>query len=400
MNQFAVVADQFGNILCNVGYVIDTTAATTQYVELGSQEQIVIANEFNNQLRPVTGSVLKFLGGSGDSFELTGTLTDSAPLGMYARSEESVWQYGQFTLTGDPATGADLADADDVVATITGAYTGFPDGTYTLTTYGKDTYNGGTAGTIDGEQEAIATAQVPGFISATIGAGTEIVPNLGTVSDGEYELSNPAGSKIAWSGTDWELLDEFGVVMDTGPSTQYDPSFDYEYDPGTGIIVIMVRSYSVKSTSIVDYAPTTIPSGSYSNTDWCEWTSDDDPDFVITVNVDGTADISDATDIIAERTDEILLQSQGVYRSTTYGADTYNLGAPFIMTIGFIPAMPLSLWVWVEIALSSGAFSGASGPFVGASLPANSATKKVIPIYNTNGTGEAKQFTFGPVIWT
>lgn len=396
MNQLAIIADPFGNVICRNAYVLDITAATTTAHTIGGDVPPFI-NAGSGASNNVDGT---FLGGSGDSFEFTGTLDDPAPLGIYARTEENIWQFRQFTLTGDPATGAELSDEDDIVATITGAYTGFPDGTYTLTTYGEDTYNAGNAGTIDGEQEVIATTVAPFYISATIGAGTEIVPNIGTAADGEYELSNPAGSKIAWSGTAWELLDEFGVVMDTGPSTQYDPSFDYEYDPGTGIITIEVRKYSVKSISTVDFAPATVQSGNYTRTDWCEWTSDDDPDFTITVNVDGTADISDATDIIATRSNEVFLLSQGVYNSTTYGADTYNDGAPFVVTIGYVPAMPLTLWVWLEIALNAGAFDGATGPFVGTSLPANSATKKVYPIYYSNGLGEAKQFTFGPIIWT
>lgn len=393
MNQFEVIADAFGNVICNSGYVIDTTSATTQAYELDEYRA--------NIIDPSTGTVrinsAQFLGGSGDSFEFTGTLDDPAPLGIYVRTEENIWQNRQFTLIGDPATGAELSDADDIVATITGAYTGFPDGTYTLTTYGEDTYNAGNAGTIDGEQEPIATAE-PGNISVTAsyGASAETIALTGNTYT--FNVFNPPlGEVLIWTGTDWELQDGYGTTLDTGGTDITDPSGTYDNGIGDTYTVTVVQNVSV---STVDYAPATVQSGNYTRTDWCEWTSDDDPDFTITVNVDGTADISDATDIIATRSNEVFLQSQGVYNSTTYGADTYNDGAPFVVTIGYVPAMPLTLWVWLEIALNAGAFDGATGPFVGTSLPANSATKKVYPIYYSNGLGEAKQFTFGPIIWT
>lgn len=393
MNQFEVIADAFGNVICNSGYVIDTTSATTQAYELGEHS----ANIIDPSTRTVRINSAQFLGGSGDSFEFTGTLDDPSPLGIYVRTEENIWQNRQFTLTGDPSTGAELSDADDIVATITGAYTGFPDGTYTLTTYGEDTYNAGNAGTIDGEQEPIATAE-PGNISVTAsyGASAEIIALTGNTYT--FNVFNPPlGEVLIWTGTDWELQDGYGTTLDTGGTDITDPSGTYDNGIGDTYTVTVVQNVSI---STVDYAPATVQSGNYTRTDWCEWTSDDDPDFTITVNVDGTADISDATDIIATRSNEVFLQSQGVYNSTTYGADTYNDGAPFVVTIGYVPAMPLTLWVWLEIALNAGAFDGATGPFVGTSLPANSATKKVYPIYYSNGLGEAKQFTFGPIIWT
>jgi len=390
MNQLEVIADPFGNVICRNGFVIDTSAATTTAHVIGG-----------DTLGPINSTAIisdgTFLGGSGDSFEFTGTLDDPAPLGIYVRTEENIWQNRQFTLTGDPATGAELSDQDDIVATITGAYTGFPDGTYTLTTYGEDTYNGGNAGTIDGEQEPIATAE-PGNISVTASyaASAETIALTGNTYT--FNVFNPPlGEVLIWTGTDWELQDGYGTTLDTGGTDITDPSGTYDNGIGDTYTVTVVKNVSI---STVDFAPATVQSGNYTRTDWCEWTSDDDPDFTITVNVDGTADISDATDIIATRSNEVFLQSQGVYNSTTYGADTYNDGAPFVVTIGYVPAMPLTLWVWLEIALNAGAFDGATGPFVGTSLPANSATKKVYPIYYSNGLGEAKQFTLGPIIWT
>lgn len=393
MNQLEIIADPFGNVICRNAYVLDITAATTTAHTIGGDVPPFI-NAGSGASNNVDGT---FLGGSGDSFEFTGTLDDPAPLGIYARTEENIWQYRQFTLTGDPATGAELSDADDIVATMTGAYTGFPDGTYTLTTYGEDTYNAGSAGTIDGEQEPIATAE-PGNISVTAsyGASAEIIALTGNTYT--FNVFNPPlGEVLIWTGTDWELQDGYGTTLDTGGTDITDPSGTYDNGIGDTYTVTVVKNVSI---STVDFAPATVQSGNYTRTDWCEWTSDDDPDFTITVNVDGTADISDATDIIATRSNVVFLQSQGVYNSTTYGADTYNDGAPFVVTIGYVPAMPLTLWVWLEIALNAGAFDGATGPFVGTSLPANTATKKIYPIYYSNGLGEAKQFTFGPIIWT
>ena len=41
-----------------------------------------------------------------------------------------------------------MSDGTDIVATIVGAFTVAPTGTWNSTTYGKDTYNGGTVFTL------------------------------------------------------------------------------------------------------------------------------------------------------------------------------------------------------------------------------------------------------------
>ncbi len=400
MKQFEVLADQFGNLWINKGFVIDLTASTSAFVELGAPEASVFQNSIINGLRAVQNDRLMFLGGSGQSLQISGTLADSAPLANYARTDENEWQWRGFTITGDPSTGAELSDDTNVLADISGAYTDFPVGTWTLTTYGENTYNGSAAGTLTVARESVLTSGAPQFVSAffTIDSSTLIIPNSGTLTDGLYIVDSPdAGSMIVWNTGEWEWRDNSANYLDgqgTDPNNPY-----WTYSDGTDDIILSPVQAINPASATVSITSGTAQSGTFAETDWLTWTSNDDSDFTITVNNDGTADFADATNVIAERSAAIERQPQGIYASTTYGADTYNNGAPFTVTVGYTPPNPLSVWVWVEIELLSGAFVSASGPFIGNSLPANSATLEVIPIFYTDGNGLAKQIQDGAIIW-
>lgn len=400
MKQFEVVADQFGNLWINKGYVIDLTAATSAFYELGAPEASVFENSIINGMRRVQNDRIMFLGGSGQSLQISGTLAVETPLANYARTDENEWQWRGFTITGDPATGAELSDGTDVLADISGAYTDFPVGTWTLTAYGETTYNASAAGTLTVAREPFLTSGAPDFVSAffTVDSSTAILENVGTYTDGEYLLDPPnANPKIVWNTGEWEYYDGTGTKVD-GQGT--DPNDPYHtYTDGVDDVILSPVQAINPSSATVSITSGTAQSGNYTETDWLTWTSDDDADFTITVNNDGTADFADATNIIAERTAAIERQPQGVYTSTTYGADTYNDGAPFTVTVGYTPPNPLQFYVWVEIAISGGNFNGASGPFIGASLPANAAHLRVIPFFYSDGNGVAKQIENGPIIW-
>jgi len=399
MKQFQLVVDQFGNLLVNKGFVIDLSSSTSAFYELGATEESVLLNNDNNGTRTIDTDRLFFLGGSGHSMEFTGTLTDSAPLGYYAQEDEFDWAKRNFTIVGTPASGAEMSDGTDIVAEIVGAFTVAPTGTWHSTTYGKDTYNGGTVFTLTATYEGASGGggiYAPAFINAVFEEFTTegTFPNIGSATDGFYQFIAPDYT-LAYNTGMWELRDSGAVLLDTGGSDPSDPSG--VYNDGTYDITITVETN--RSTITTTATSGTVQTGNFVESDWLTWTSEDDADFTVTVNNDGTADISDATDIIASRATELVRQPQGIYQSTTYGADTYNDGAPFLITIGNAPAMPQYGFVWVEIELLSGAFVAATGPFIGASLPANSSTLKVYPIGFSNGSGVVKQIHEGPIIF-
>jgi len=66
--------------------------------------------------------------------------------------------------------------------------------------------------------------------------------------------------------------------------------------------------------------------GVYAWTGWQEWTSADDPTWSIAIDGTGFAELSDGTDVVAERAADAskLYDPSGPYTSTTYGATTYG----------------------------------------------------------------------------
>ena len=76
MKQFELVVDQFGNLLINKGFVIDLSAGTSVFYELGAVEETTLENNTFNGTRTIQTDRLFFLGGSGHSMTFAGTLTD------------------------------------------------------------------------------------------------------------------------------------------------------------------------------------------------------------------------------------------------------------------------------------------------------------------------------------
>jgi len=399
MKQFELVVDQFGNLLVNKGFVIDLSSGTTGFYALGATEETTLRTNALNGTRTIDSDQLYFLGGNGHAMEFTGAIVDSSPLGYYAQEDEFDWSKRNFTIIGTPATGAELSDGTDIVATITGAFTTAPTGTWSSTTYGEDTYNGGTPFTLTATAESGGGGggtYAPAFINVYLEefSTTETASNDGSSTEGNYTFGG--GYVLYYNAGTWELTyGGAGSVVDSGGTDPSDPSGVYV----DGIYDITVTIDTNRSTITTSATSGTVQTGNFIESDWLTWTSEDDADFTVTVNNDGTADLSDATDIIASRSDILIRQPQGVYQSTAYGETTYNDGAPFLFTIGNAPAVPQYAFVWVEIELLSGAFVGATGPFIGSSLPANSATLEVYPIGFSNGSGVVKQIHDGPIIW-
>jgi len=171
-----------------------------------------------------------------------------------------------------------------------------------------------------------------------------------------------------------------------------------EYNGGTAFTLDVISEGSPENTTAeVFFNLGTSQAGTYTSSAWSEWTSDDNPSWKIIVNNDGTAEITDGSVVVAERSISSFRTPEGIYQSTTDGEDDYNEGAPFTATVTFIPRFPLEGYAWVKIKLSSSAFDGVEGPFWSTTLPANSATQEVVPIAYSDGNGSVIQIHEGPI---
>jgi len=155
---------------------------------------------------PLTRSVQPggafFVGGSGENMVLTGTLTGTAaPIGYFQRTGTETWRdnFGNEIIGDDALNTAEIEDGIDVIATYATAYTIAPVGTFTSTTYGEDTYNGGTPFTLDATYENGASASV---------ALVEVF--TGTAQAGSYTETGFA----TWANTGWTIDSSAGEISD------------------------------------------------------------------------------------------------------------------------------------------------------------------------------------------
>jgi len=309
MSQFTVTIDDSGNMQCDGGYVIDLTTGTTEYTVIGGAPQTSLNYQFG--IRYAARGNPIFMGGGGGNVYSDGTLTGTfAPIGWFTRIDVNEWQdrYGNILSRDEFGVGYITIDAD-VIADCSTLGTIAPTGTFSSTTFGEDTYNGGTPFTLT-------------------------------------------------------LTDDGAQVI---------------------------------STSVVTFEAGTAQSGEYELTDWHQWTSVDDADFFLTTNTDGTAQISDATDVIAERAAAFADNPSGTYIATTYGKLTYNDENFFVAEVQLDPVSPQEGYIYVELTLSSGALTGASEPIFAASLPTNTSTREIVPIAYSDGLGSVIQIHEGPI---
>jgi len=401
MNQFSTQVDEQGNLLITPGAVIDATAATTEYHQLGVNFIESIGR--GQGLRKASPYAPFFVGGSGESVEVAATVTTPAiaPIGYFERTGEFEWtdRFGNvLTMLSDYSDG-DISDATDVIATLSAPVSGIDvPWIFNATTYGEDEFNGGTPFDFTANHEVFSGGGInaPNFINAYFdefsSGGT--FPNIGSATDGEYYFPLPDYTLVYNTGA-WELRDSVAALLDTGGSDPSDPTG--VYNDGTYDITVTVQS--VLTTAAITITTGTAQSGNYIESAWNTWTSEDDSNWTLEIQVDTTSEISDGTDIVAIRPAGSARIPSGNYASTTYGANTYNDGAEFTMAIDYETRFPLAGFAYVEIELSAGAFVAASGPFFASTLPANSATLEVVPIAHSNGAGTITPICDGPIIF-
>ena len=91
----------------------------------------------------------------------------------------------------------------------------------------------------------------------------------------------------------------------------------------------------------------------------------------------------------------------GSYESTTYGANKYNAGVPFNVYVQLDQNPSLTLVHYYVLNLTGGgSISSYEGPISAPTLPANTATKKHIPVASFDATANTLlQLWEGPILW-
>ena len=163
------------------------------------------------------------------------------------------------------------------------------------------------------------------------------------------------------------------------------------YEGGGGEISAQVTSY----TLFGDDDPVVFTQSKY---DWQNWT---DPTSTYFVNIDSTglATISDATDVIAERTELLNLDPSGSYVATAYGKTTYNVDEDFNVSMAPINRNPQTLVNYLALDVTGTVLNDVRGPFSDPSLPANTASVKYLPIsISDESTGSVIQLHEGTLV--
>ena len=202
---FSVFTDALGNLYMQAGTVVALNS-TTAYFTVGSQSLAIPFDDPTLKLIQSSQSAGGFFGGAGNNVAAdTAVLGTLVPAGFFIPTAPDSWESGTLTMDFNSGTGAaEISDATNVVATASGM-TLAPSGTFTATTYGRTTYNGGVAFTV-------ATSYEGGNLYP--GRGCTLTAEGTTVQEGTYE-------RTGWQS--WESVD--------------DPSWTLTID-GTGAAVI------------------------------------------------------------------------------------------------------------------------------------------------------------------
>lgn len=230
MTQFLCTVDSNGNILCNGGYVVDLKAATSGiYIVGGTPTSLLTATE---DLRTSTSAAPIFLGGGGGNVQSTGTITATlSPVGWFGQTEIDEWtdSVGNKVVADFGAGTAEIVDpTNTAIATFTGSFTFAPVGTFTATTFGEDTYNGGTAFTLDISYDGVRRTST-----------ANVLVSRGTAQGGEYPLT---GFR-EWTNTTWLLTTNSDGTAQINDGTDDVATREADYSPDSPSGIFFSTAY-------------------------------------------------------------------------------------------------------------------------------------------------------------
>jgi hypothetical protein len=284
--------------------------------------------------------------------------------------------------------------------------------TMTATTYGETTYNSGNPFTFDAEFEGDITGQ-----------SAAVVVDSGTLQEGNY----------SWTG--WQ---EFTSDDNPTISISIDGTGAGEISDGTDVIAARAADASKLYDPGGAYASTAYGAATYGTSenvisgspsagtaisqDWVlfatvgaidtyrgesDWYIEHDTGTGDAILYDGTGNS------VADRLAGSTANINGTYNSTDYAEEVYNAAASFTYAVatnaedvGFSVTVTtrskatMAGYVYVVLEINgSNEADGILGPFFAASMPANTATEKSIPIAYSDGAGNVEQIQVGPIMW-
>ena len=252
MTQFQAYLDACGDLTCADGTLIDISTGDVFRVGSDTFGGGTMMGEAAQHLREAVeapiGTGGTFLGGSGRNLICTGLVpVTSGPLtpqGIWQPERPGFWKIGGFVLEVTGPSAATISDAVDVVAELTTGGTA-PVGDYDSTTYGADTYNGGTPFTLTVAGEPGTPSAIPAALvtisSGTAQSGTYTATDTANYvsdddplwtlllnADGTAELIHD-GTTVAERGTGLGH-DPAGLYSSTEAAASYNPVYDDDLD--------------------------------------------------------------------------------------------------------------------------------------------------------------------------
>lgn len=146
----------------------------------------------------------------------------------------------------------------------------------------------------------------PGDGSASIHDGTAVVATLAA-----GVRTDPAGTYTATTHGE----DEYNASAAFSVVVSYEGAADF---------------FPLRRAAVVWTDGATSQAGFYERTGWQEWTSEDTPAWILTLDGTGAGEITDGTDVVAERAADAsrLYDPTGQWVATAYGTATYGSTVP------------------------------------------------------------------------
>ena len=173
------------------------------------------------------------------------------------------------------------------------------------------------------------------------------------------------------------------------------------YNGGTAFSLTVAReNWPAGAVPNITMQPTIsgLPAGTLEPVSEVSWTLADPAGWSVTVAADGTAEISDGTDVVATRAADSAWMPDGRYEATAYGKSLVS-GADFGVWIATVPRAPMAGFVYLTVSDPGGVLTAVDGPFFAAALPANSTGTTHVPLARVDASGASEQYHTGLLMW-